>query len=141
VSDPAAAFHTAQDGALRGSNDLGLLWPDGRARIYSTVPQNAPLPFIRIGDDQVLEDSTDCASGSEVFASVHVWTRPDPPSLLLGREIAGVIRDVLTDEGFTVPGWDMVLALFVDTRHLTDPEGSSHAVLTFHYALTDLADA
>jgi hypothetical protein len=138
MADPAAAFTAAQDAALRSSVALNGLWPDGRARIYSVVPQNAPLPIIRIGDDQVLEDSTDCVSASELFATVHVWTRPDPPSVNLGRQIAGVIRDILTDDSFTIAGFDVVLATFVDTHHLTDPEGSSHAVMSFHYDLTAL---
>lgn len=136
MADPAAAFHAAQDTALRDAVDLGSLWPGGVARIYSVVPQNAPLPFIRIGDDQIIEDSDECVSASEVFALVHVWTKPDPPGVQLGRQIAGVIRDILAADDFGVEGFDTVLAMFLDARHLTDPDGSSHAVLTFHYFLT-----
>jgi hypothetical protein len=140
MADPAAAFHTAQDAALRGSGELASLFPNSTPRIYGVVPQNAPLPFIRIGDDQVLEDSTDCASGSEIYAVAHVWTRPDPPGVQLARQMAGVIRDLLADpETFVVQDFDVIDALFVDTRHLTDPDGSTHAVITFHYALTALA--
>ena len=134
MADPAAAFHAAQDAALRASVDLAALFPGGQPRIYSVVPQNAPLPFLRIGDDQILEDSTECVSGSEIYALVHVWTKPDPPGVQLGRVIAGLVRDILTD--IEIAGFDTVLALFVDTRHLTDPDGSSHAVLTFHYSTT-----
>jgi hypothetical protein len=138
MADPAAAFHTAQDAALRGSHELQVLFggPGVPVRLYSVVPQNAPLPFIRIGDDQILEDSTDCASGSEIFAQVHVWTKPDPPDVQLGRQMAGVIRDVLAAD-LGLAGFDTVLALFVDTRHLTDPDGSSHAVMMFHYFTTE----
>jgi hypothetical protein len=140
MADPAAAFHTAQDAVLRGSVELGNLFPDLRARIYGVVPQNATLPFIRIGDDQVLQDDTDCASGSEIYAVVHIWTRPDPPGVQLARQMAGLIRDLLGDpDTFTVVDFDVVDALFIDTRHLTDPDGSTHAVLTFHYALTATA--
>jgi hypothetical protein len=136
MADPAAAFHAAQDAALRASPDLAALFPGGVARIYSVVPQNAPLPFIRIGDDQIIEDSTDCASSSLIYAAVHIWSKPDPPSAQLGRQIAGVIRAVLAE--VVIPGWDTEVALFVDARHLTDPDGSSHAVLSFHYATTAL---
>jgi hypothetical protein len=140
MADPAAAFHTAQDAALRSSIELANLFPNQQVRIYGTVPQNAPLPFIRIGDDQVLADDTECASGSEVYAVVHIWTRPDPPSVQLARQIAGVVRDILADpDTFTVADFDVIDALFVDTRHLTDPDGSTHAVMTFHYALTALS--
>jgi hypothetical protein len=134
MADPAVAFHTAQDAALRGSAELAALFPGGVVRIYSVVPQNAPLPFIRIGDDQVLEDSDECLSGSEIFAAVHVWTSPDPPDVLLGRRIAGVVRATLVD--LVLAGFDLVLGEFVDTRHLTDPDGSSHAVLGFRYLAT-----
>jgi Protein of unknown function (DUF3168) len=133
--DPAAAFHTAQDTTLRGSAELAALFPDGVARIYSVVPQNAPLPFVVIGEDQILEDSDECVSASEIFANVHVWTKPDPPQVQLGRRIAGVVRDLLS-AAFPVTGFDTVLAEFVDTRHLTDPDGSSHAVLGFRYLTT-----
>jgi hypothetical protein len=150
MADPAAAFHAAQDAALRGSSALAALWPGGAVRIYSVVPQNAPLPFIRIGDDQIIEDSDECVSASEIFAAVHVWTKPDPPGVQLGRQIAAVIRETLApvpdleleETGFQIPGFDTVVARFLDTRHLTDPDGSSHALLNFHYFATEaLSDA
>jgi hypothetical protein len=138
MADPAAAFHAAQDAALRGSAELAALWAPDVARIYSVVPQNAPLPFIRIGDDQVLEETTECVSASDLYATVHVWSKPDPPDVQLGRQIAGVIRDILTNQGMLIAGFDLVIATYVDTRHTTDPDGSSHAVLTFQYGLTAL---
>ena len=137
MADPAAAFAAAQDAALRASPELAALFPGGVVRVYSVVPQNAPLPFIRVGDDQVIEDSDDCVSASELFAAVHVWTKPDPPSVQLGRQIAGIIRETLAPI-FPIPGFDTVVARFVDARHLTDPDGSSHAVLMFHFLLTTL---
>jgi len=138
MADPAAAFHAAEDTALRTSADLAALFPGGVVRVYSVVPQNAPLPFVRIGDDQVIEDSDECVSASDLYATVHIWTKPDPPSVQLGRQMAGVIRQLFAPE-FPIPGFDTVLARFVDARHLTDPDGSSHSVLTFHFALTTLA--
>ena len=139
MSDPAAAFHTAQDAALRGSSELAALFPGALARVYSVVPQNAPLPMIRIGDDQVLEDSDECVSASELFATVHIWTQPEPPDVQLGRRIAGVVRGLLVD--LPIAGFDLVLGEFVEARHLTDPDGSSHAVLVFHYLTTATPEA
>jgi len=134
MSDPAAAFHAAQDLALRGSAALAALFPGGVARIYSVVPQNAPLPYVVTGEDQILEDSDECVSASEIFANVHVWTAPDPPDVQAGRQIAGLVRALLVD--LDVLGFDLVLGDFVDVRHFTDPDGSSHAVLGFHYLVT-----
>jgi len=135
VADPAVAYHAAQDAALRGSTEFAALFPGGVARIYTVVPQNAPLPFARIGDDQILEDSDECIDASEIVSQVHIWTNPDPPDVQLGRRMAGLVRELLV--GLTIPGFDVVLAQFTDTRHLTDPDGSSHAVLGFRYFVTD----
>lgn len=136
MADPAAAFHEAQDATLRGSSELAAFWPGGVVRLYSVVPQNAPLPFIRIGDDQIIDDSDECIGGSELFAGVHVWTSPEPPDVQQGRLIAGVIRGLLAPT-LEIPGFSTVLAEFRETRHLTDPDGSSHAVLAFRYLVTD----
>lgn len=135
MADPAVAFHAAQDAALRGSLQIAALFPGRLVRLYSVVPQNAPLPFIRIGDDQIIEDSDECSSGSEIFSAVHVWTMPDPPSVSLGRQIAGLIRETLAPV-LVIEGFDTILARFVDTRLATDPDGSSHAILSFHYFTT-----
>jgi hypothetical protein len=135
--DPGAAFNVAQDAALRASPDLVALF-NGAPRIFGVVPQNAPLPYVRIGDDQIIEDGIECLGGSEIISLVHVWSRPDPPGVILGRQIAGVIRAVLyADLG--IAGHDTILWEFEDTRHLTDPDGSSHAVLTFRYLTTPIA--
>jgi hypothetical protein len=139
MPDPAAAFHTAQDEALRGSQELAALWPGGVVRLYSVVPQNAPLPFLRVGDDQIIDDGDQCATSSEIFSTVHLWTKPDPPSAQLGRRIAGVLRTVLVALDLT--DFDTEVQVFVDARHMTDADGSSHAVLTFHYFTTALSPA
>jgi hypothetical protein len=136
VADPGAAYHAAQDAALRGSAALAAFWPGGVARIYGVVPHNAPLPYIITGDDQILEDSDECVSASEINANVHVWTKPEPPDVQLGRQIAGQVRAILADEALVIAGFDLVMAQFVDTRHVTSPDGSSHAVLGFRYLVT-----
>jgi hypothetical protein len=137
MADPAAAFHAAQDAALRTSPALAALFPGGVVRVYSVVPQNAPLPMIRIGDDQLMEDGDECVSASEIIATVHIWTNPEPPDVQLGRQIAAAVRDVLGVE-LALVGFDTVLGEFVNTMHLTDPSGSSHAVLSFRYLTTTL---
>jgi hypothetical protein len=137
MADPGAAFHDAQDAALRASPELAALWPAGVVRIFATPPQNVPLPYLLTGDDQILEDSDTCVSASEIAANVHVWTKPDPPDVQLGRLMAGAVRAALTGP-LAIAGFDLVLAEFVDTRHFTDPDGSSHAVLAFRYLVTAL---
>lgn len=136
MSDPAAPFHTAQEAALRASNALavamGLAWP----RIYTGVaPTAAPLPHIVIGDDQVLDDSDECQDGSEIYSTVHIWTKPNPPQAQQARQIAAVVRGIL-NAPLTITGHTVILYSFDDARFLTDPDGSTHAVLTFRYSTT-----
>jgi hypothetical protein len=134
MSDPAAVFHAAQVAALKGSAELAALFPGGVARVFAVPPENAALPLIKVGDDQVIEDGDECLEGSEIVAAVHIWTKPDPPDVQLGRQMAGLVRAILVD--LDLAGFDVVLAEFTDTRHLTDPDGSSHAVLGFRYLAT-----
>lgn len=138
MADPGVAFHAAQDAALRADPVLSGLWPGGVKRVYGVVPQNATLPYIRTGDDQIIEDSDECVSASEIVASVHIWTKPDPPDVQLGRAMAGAVRATLSS--LAIAGFDTVLSEFVDTRHFTDPDGSSHAVLAFRYLVTALPE-
>lgn len=136
MSDPGAAFHTAQEAALRGSAELQAAL-GGTVRVYSVVPTNQTFPFIRIGDDQILDDSDDCQEGSEIVSRVHVFTAPNPPQAQLVRSIASAIRDTLKAD-LGIAGHDTILSEFVDTQHLSEPDGVSHAVLTFRYLTTPI---
>jgi hypothetical protein len=95
MSDPAAVFHAAQVAALKGSAELAALFPGGVARVFAVPPENAALPLIKVGDDQVIEDGDECLEGSEIVAAVHIWTKPDPPDVQLGRQMAGLVRAIL----------------------------------------------
>jgi hypothetical protein len=134
MTDPAVVFHAAQLAALKASAELAALFPGGLVRAFAIPPENAALPWIKVGDDQIVEDSDECSSGSEIFAAVHIWTKPEPPDVALGRQMAGLVREILVD--LELAGFDLVLGEFVEARHLTDPDGSSHAVLGFRYLAT-----
>ena len=136
MSDPAAAFHTAQEAILRGSTALATAMGLAQPRIYTgPVPANAPLPYIVLGDDQTLDDSDECQDGSEIFSTIHVWSKPNPPQAQQAREIAAVIRSLL-NAPLTITGHTVVLFSFEDARFLTDPDSSTHAVITFRYSTT-----
>jgi hypothetical protein len=129
VSDPGVAFHTAQEAALRASAEL--------QSVYSVVPTNQLFPFIRIGDDQILDDSDECQDGSEIIARVHVFASPEPPQAQQVRTIASAIRAALRAD-LGIVDHETILYEFVDTQHLSEPDGTSHAVLTFRYLTTPL---
>lgn len=131
MSDPAAALNAAIEAALRASTDLAGI------RIYNgVVPERAsPLPYVIIGEDQVIGDDEECTTASEVFATVHAWSKPEPPSATEARDIGAAIRAALT-ASLTVTGHEVVDFEFQDARYNTDSDGSTHMAAVFHYFLT-----
>lgn len=137
MSDPALAIQNAVETALRGSAALKSAMGLAVVRIYSmSAPVAAPYPFIVIGEDQVLDDSTPCSESSEIITTVHAWSRIDEDvtaSRAQAKTMAGIIRSVVKAVD-TVTGFDVVLAEFEDARHLTDPDGlTAHAVVNHRF--------
>lgn len=113
---------------------------NGEQRIYDRVPplaapagakSGAAFPYVTIGDDQVVDDSTTCGEAYELFATVHVWSRDvgkAAPKLL-----AAAIREAL-DAPIEIEGFAVVVHEFNDARFFREPDGvTEHGVLTFRY--------
>lgn len=139
MSDPSEAFLDALEGTLRASMALATAMGLTTPRIYVERPTDAVLPYVLIGDDQVIGEDNGCADDSEIFATLHVYARTD--ATLKGsrraRRIAGVLRALLKD-GFAIDGHEIVVPEFQDHRLLTDPSGSTHVVMTFRYQTTPI---
>jgi hypothetical protein len=139
MSDPALPLQDAIEAALRGSSDLKVAMGLTTVRLYSvSAPATANYPYIIIGEDQVIDDSTECSDGSEVVTTVHCWSRVTEgvsASRRQAKAMAGVVRSALKALP-SVTGFDLVLAEFEDTRHLTDPDGlTAHAVVSHRFLL------
>lgn len=134
MSDPSEPFLDALEATLRGSTGLATAMGLAAPRIYTERPTDAAMPYVLIGDDQVIGEDNGCADDSEIFATLHVYARTD--ATLKGsrraRRIAGVLRSLLKD-GFDIDGHRIVVPEFQDHRPLTDPNGSTHVVMTFRY--------
>lgn len=142
MSDPALAIQNAMETALRASAALKTAMGLANVRLYKvTAPAAAPFPYLIIGQDQIIDDSTECAESSEVYTTVHVYTRDDADpeaSRDQAKSIAGVVRTIIKALS-GVTGFVVVLSEFESTRHLTDPDGKTcHAVVT-HRLLLDPA--
>lgn len=131
----AEAFHTAQEAALRASGALAALV--GK-KILTVVPQGQTLPFVVIGEDQVLEDVEGCAGEGEVFSTVHVWSKPNPPQAESARAIGAAVIDALRAE-LTLTGFDVDLFELTSERYVTDADQSTHGIIDLHYLTTEQA--
>lgn len=93
------------------------------------------FPCILIGEGQVVGDDIDCADLSEVFATLHVWTKEE--GFAACKNIVGEVRRACARQSDVVDGFDLS-AEFGDVTYLRDPGGEhSHAVITFNVLAED----
>lgn len=138
MSDPSLALQNAMEAALRASPALAEAM-GGRVRLYTlSAGDNAPFPYIVIGEDQIVGDETECAASSEAFTTVHVWSRVEDDvsaSRAQAKAIAALVRATLNAPlplvGFVTTEWR-----FETARHLTDPDQrTAHSVVEHRYLI------
>lgn len=137
MRSPAAPLRVAYEAALRASTDLAIAM-GGRARIYADVPEAAPLPYVVVGNDQILLDtSSDCGAEAEVVVTVALWSRTAPLDKgVQARAMGDAILDALLVE-LAVAGWAVDLFEVTSETYSTDPDQSTKGVLVFRYLLTE----
>ena len=138
MSDPSLALQNAMEAALRSSPALAEAM-GGRVRLYTLSPDDrAPFPYIVIGEDQIIDDETECAASSEAITTAHVWSRVEDDvsaSRAQAKTIAGIVRTILNVAlplaGFVTTDWR-----FETARHLTDPDQrTAHSVVEHRYLI------
>lgn len=113
---------------LTNNSAIAALVPAGS--IFDRNERPETFPCIIIGEAQTVGDDLDCGPLSDVYSTVHVWTKEEGTKAC--KTIAGAVRRALwqaagTYEGFTVSG-----TFFEDARYLRDPSGEhAHGVVTF----------
>ena len=141
MSDPSLPLQ----GAIyqRLSNDTALKGLLGNKKVFDDIPRDsngnitATLPYVSIGEDQVLPDTASCLDGREVIITLHAWDKgPGFPKV---KQISSAIIAALDDVELTVTGHRLVEFGLQDVRHLTEPDGiTKHSVINFR-ALTEPA--
>lgn len=139
MSDPSLALQNAIEAVLRGSQDLAEAMGLATVRLYTlSAPTDAPFPYVVIGEDQIVDDETECAASSEAFTKVDVWSRVEDDvsaSRAQAKAIAGVVRPLLNTalplNGFVTTEWR-----FETARHLTDPDRrTAHSVVEHRFLI------
>jgi hypothetical protein len=97
-------------------------------RIFDIIPPGAQMPYISLGEDQVLPDGGDCFDAYDIRSAIHLWSRKvGMPEV---KRLAAAVDAALGDE-LAVPGHFIIECGVTDTRFLRDPDGlTSHAVLS-----------
>ena len=80
------------------------------APVYAHVPDNLQGSYVVIGDDTLIDWSTDCKSGFEATVTIHTWTVPgDSTKSFRGpttcKKLQGEIYNALHRQDFAVSGY------------------------------------
>jgi hypothetical protein len=104
-------------------------------RVFDNPPHGAAFPYLTIGDDQVVDDGNSCGEGWQVYADIHVWSRPAAKSKLEMKDLAAaVVTRLLALDG--VAGFAVTVAALETARSFRDPDGiTEHGVVTMRFLL------
>lgn len=140
MASPAGPYKLAQEAALRASSALATAM-GGSVRIYTEIPAQPPgglpLPYLVLGNDQILLENADCAAEAEVVSTVTAWSRTAPLDKgAQARAIGSAIIDALNTQ-LTVAGWDVDEWEIQSEQYLTDPDQSTKLVLVVKHLLLE----
>jgi len=102
--------------------------------VYDRVPPNAAFPYVKIGQEQVVDDGNSCDSGWEVFAEVHIWSRAPgfPESKQIAAQVCQRLLSITIISGLT-----LIAVEVEDTLFRSDPDGlTSHGIVTARFVVT-----
>lgn len=131
MKDPALAVQKAVVAALRANAAVSAIVG---ARVFDQPPQGAEFPYVELGDIQTIGRPTDRLLPSEVYVTLHTWSRA--VGKVETRRVMGAIRDALDEAALALEGHALDVLQY-ETGHATDdPDGlTKHGVMTFR-ALT-----
>lgn len=132
MSEPSFEMQKAVYAALSGSSAL-LALLGGQTRIYDKVVANPVYPFLRIGDDQSIDDANSCGDAWEVVTTIHVFSRAAAPRTEV-KQIGNQVVAALLPNGPSPTGFICTEAQFRDFRTFFEADqATAHGVMTFRF--------
>lgn len=113
-----------------------LRGPDRKLRIYDDVPSGAKLPYITVGDDDIVDEATTCSKLYEANVTVHVWSEDvgKPEAKTLGSYVRQALDTEITVAGYVVQSGYFVTAVY----RPGDTPKKTEGVLAFTYLIDAL---
>jgi hypothetical protein len=131
----ALAFQQAARALLVGSADVTALVPADNVVDANGRPER--FPSIHLGEDQELPGDDVVGRYTELFATMHIWTRE--PGLAQAKAIAGAVRRALNLQTWTLNGYRCIDTRLDSARFLRDPDGQTgHGVVTIKAVIEEL---
>lgn len=98
-------------------------------RVYANAPQDAPTPYVDIGETDTIPADVQCRDGIEETVTVHVWT--DYGSQRPAKSIIQAIRDAVHLQNIDVAGRSAAMVAVASTRLFPDADNKSlHGVVS-----------
>jgi len=98
MTDYAVSVQTAVYNALTGNSSL----TSSVTGIYDFVPENTSFPYVKVGDQTMVDDGTKDKKGSDFTLIVHTFSRYRGSKEI--KEIMSLVYDVLHESSLTISG-------------------------------------
>ena len=100
MTDFAVNLQTTVYNALLASNTLTTKL--GGNNIYDFVPENTAFPYVKIGDQTMVDDGTKTKKGTDFTLMIHTFSRYRGSKEI--KEIMSLVYDVLHESSLSVSG-------------------------------------
>lgn len=132
LTDPSADIQAAIAALLLADPDIKALVKD---RVFDRIENVPELPYITIGEAQVIPELAECTDAAESRITIHTWSRFKTFKAV--KSLGKIIIRLLHDGDLAISDGNVQSMLLESARYLRDPDGlTSHGVLTFSL-LTD----
>jgi hypothetical protein len=139
VKDPSDDIQVAYVAALTAAATIKAKVGDP-PRVFDEVPTDPVYPYIRVGDDQCVDDSNGCSDAWEMFCTFHTFSRGEGA---LGaraevKQIHNAMVGVLVNDDTPLAplGFKITEAQMRDSRVFMEADGvTAHGALVVRYLI------
>ena len=132
MGDAVLAFRAAQIELLRSDSAMTTLV---NKRVWDMIPQDEVFPYVRVGDDLVLDYGSKSESGQEFDFTIHTFDRTPKRGRWGVDQIAARIYDLFHEQQIVVTGFQPYLCRFRQSRVDTGDNLTWHCSSNFRLLL------
>ena len=126
MSNYASALQQTVFNALDQSSTLQNLVTD----VYDFVPESTAFPYVKIGEDTMVDNGTKDKKGSDFTIEVHTFSRYRGSVEI--KNIMSVVYDILHESSLSVSGASLVNMRFEFSDIIKENDGlTTHGVQRF----------
>jgi hypothetical protein len=129
----ATSLRAAIRGALSADAPLAALL--GGGKVYDEPPREAALPYVTLGENAFVDNSTATESGEEHTLTLHVWSRHGGHKE--AHEIAGAVLGALVDVPLALDGHHLANLRFILADVRREPDGRTYHGVVRLRAITE----